>query len=113
MKRVFEIKNITKDEILKAIEDSSFDIVKLFEEAEFEDDMDFFDKHCSTSYGMYAGLIALHDFLSTGKKMLNEDEKFKQEDFDYGIKVLNACLKRKAKVIGSDYTFVITKLEEE
>ena len=88
-------------------------IDELIEHEEFEDDMDFFDKTSEQSYAMYAGLIAVNDFLLTGEKLVEKDEKFTEEDFEYGIKVLNACMERKAKEVGGNYTLVIKPLEKE
>ena len=88
-------------------------IDELIEHEEFEDDMDFFDKMSEQSYAMYAGLIAVNDFLLTGEKLVEKDEKFTEEDFEYGIKVLNACMERKAKEVGGNYTLVIKPLEKE
>ena len=88
-------------------------IDELIEHEEFEDDMDFFDKTSEQSYAMYAGLIAINDFLLTGEKLVEKDEKFTEEDFEYGIKVLNACMERKAKEVGGNYTLVIKPLEKE
>ena len=88
-------------------------IDELIEHEEFEDDMDFFDEKSEQSYAMYAGLIAVNDFLLTGEKLVEKDEKFTEEDFEYGIKVLNACMERKAKEVGGNYTLVIKPLEKE
>ena len=88
-------------------------IDELIEHEEFEDDMDFFDKTSEQSYAMYAGIIAVNDFLLTGEKLVEKDEKFTEEDFEYGIKVLNACMERKAKEVGGNYTLVIKPLEKE
>ena len=89
------------------------DIDELIEHEEFEDDMDFFDKMSEQSYAMYAGLIAVNDFLLTGEKLVKENESFTEKDFEYGIKVLNACMERKAKEVGGNYTLVIKPLEKE
>ena len=89
------------------------DIDELIEHEEFEEDMDFFDKMSEQSYAMYAGLIAVNDFLLTGEKLVKENESFTEEDFEYGIKVLNACMERKAKEVGGKYTLVIKPLEKE
>ena len=88
-------------------------IDKLIEHEEFEEDMDFFDKMSEQSYAMYAGLIAVNDFLLTGEKLVEKNENFTEKDFQYGIKVLNACMKRKAKEVGGNYTLVIKPLERE
>lgn len=88
-------------------------IDELIEHEEFEDDMDFFDKMSEQSYAMYAGLIAVNDFLLTGEKLVKESESFTEKDFEYGIKVLNACMERKAKEVGGKYTLVIKPLEKE
>ena len=88
-------------------------IDELIEHEEFEDDMDFFDKMSEQSYAMYAGLIAVKDFLLTGEKLVKENESFTEKDFEYGIKVLNACMERKAKEVGGNYTLVIKPLEKE
>lgn len=88
-------------------------IDELIEHEEFEDDMDFFDKMSEQSYAMYAGLIAVNDFLLTGEKLVKENESFTEKDFEYGIKVLNACMERKAKEVGGNYTLVIKPLEKE
>lgn len=88
-------------------------IDELIENEEFEDDMDFFDKMSEQSYAMYAGLIAVNDFLLTGEKLVKENESFTEKDFEYGIKVLNACMERKAKEVGGNYTLVIKPLEKE
>ena len=80
---------------------------------EFEEDMDFFDKNSEQSYAMYAGLIAVNDFLLTGEKLVEKNENFTEKDFEYGIKVLNACMERKAKEVGGNYTLIIKPLEKE
>lgn len=88
-------------------------IDELIEDEEFEEDMDFFDKMSEQSYAMYAGLIAVNDFLLTGEKLVEKNENFTEKDFEYGIKVLNACMERKAKEVGGNYTLVIKPLEKE
>lgn len=88
-------------------------IDELIEHEEFEEDMDFFDRMSEQSYAMYAGLIAVNDFLLTGEKLVKENESFTEKDFEYGIKVLNACMERKAKEVGGNYTLVIKPLERE
>lgn len=88
-------------------------IDELIEHKGFEEDMDFFDKVSDQSYAMYAGLIAVNDFLLTGEKLVEENESFTEKDFEYGIKVLNACMERKAKEVGGKYTLVIKPLEKE
>lgn len=88
-------------------------IDELIEHEEFEEDMDFFDKMSEQSYAMYAGLIAVNDFLLTGEKLVKENEDFTEKDFEYGIKVLDACMERKAKEVGGNYTLVIKPLEKE
>lgn len=88
-------------------------IDELIEHEEFEEDMDFFDKMSEQSYAMYAGLIAVNDFLLTGEKLVEENKSFTEKDFEYGIKVLNACMERKAKEVGGKYTLVIKPLEKE
>ena len=88
-------------------------IDELIEHGEFEEDMDFFDKMSEQSYAMYAGLIAINDFLLTGEKLIKENENFTEKDFEYGIKVLDACMERKAKEVGGKYTLVIKPLEKE
>ena len=88
-------------------------IDELIEHEEFEEDMDFFDKMSEQSYAMYAGLIAVNDFLLTGEKLVKENEDFTEKDFEYGIKVLDACMERKAKEVGGKYTLVIKPLEKE
>lgn len=88
-------------------------IDELIEHEDFEEDMDFFDKMSEQSYAMYAGLIAVNDFLLTGEKLVKENESFTEKDFEYGIKVLNACMERKAKEVGGKYTLVIKPLEKE
>lgn len=88
-------------------------IDELIEHEEFEEDMDFFDKNSEQSYAMYAGLIAVNNFLLTGEKLVEKDENFTEKDFQYGIKVLNACMERKAKEVGGNYTLVIKPLEKE
>ena len=96
------------DEFLNELDESTED-----EEKEFEEDMDYFDKNSEQSYAMYAGLIAVNDFLLTGEKLVKENENFTEKDFDYGIKVLDACMERKAKEVGGKYTLVIKPLEKE
>lgn len=88
-------------------------IDELIEHEEFEEDMDFFDKMSEQSYAMYAGLIAVNDFLLTGEKLVKENKDFTEKDFEYGIKVLNACMERKAKEVGGNYTLVIKPLKKE
>lgn len=98
----------------KVINDElEINIDELIEHEEFEDDMDFFDKMSEQSYAMYAGLIAINDFLLTGEKLVKENESFTEKDFEYGIKVLNACMERKAKEVGGNYTLVVKPLEKE
>ena len=98
----------------KVINDElEINIDELIEHEEFEEDMDFFDKMSEQSYAMYAGLIAVNDFLLTGEKLVKENESFTEKDFEYGIKVLNACMERKAKEVGGNYTLVIKPLEKE
>ena len=88
-------------------------IDELIEREEFEEDMDYFDKMSEQSYAMYAGLIAVNYFLQTGEELIEENENFTEKDFEYGIKVLNACMERKAKEVGGKYTLVIKPLEKE
>ena len=88
-------------------------IDELIEREEFEEDMDYFDKVSEQSYAMYAGLIAVNYFLQTGEELVEENENFTKKDFEYGIKVLNACMERKTKEIGGKYTLVIKPLEKE
>ena len=88
-------------------------IDELIEREEFEEDMDYFDKVSEQSYAMYAGLIAVNYFLQTGEELIEESESFTEKDFEYGIKVLNACMERKTKEIGGKYTLVIKPLEKE
>ena len=88
-------------------------IDELIEHEEFEEDMDYFDKMSEQSYAMYAGIVAINDFLLTGEKLIEKDENFTEKDFEYGIKVLNACMERKAKEVGGNYTLVIKPLEKE
>ena len=88
-------------------------IDELIEHEEFEEDMDFFDKMSEQSYAMYAGLIAVNDFLLTGEKLVKENKDFTEKDLEYGIKVLDACMERKAKEVGGNYTLVIKPLEKE
>ena len=98
----------------KVINDElEINIDELIEHEEFEEDMDFFDKMSEQSYAMYAGLIAVNDFLLTGEKLAKENEDFTEKDFEYGIKILNACMERKAKEVGGNYTLVIKPLEKE
>ena len=89
------------------------DIDELIEHEEFEEDMDYFDKMSEQSYAMYAGLIAVNYFLKTGEELVEKSENFTEEDFEYGMKVLNACMERKAKEVGGNYTLVIKPLEKE
>lgn len=102
-------------EIIKAIDEflNELDETTEDEEKEFEEDMDYFDKNSEQSYAMYAGLIAVNDFLLTGEKLVEKNENFTEKDFEYGIKVLNACMERKAKEVGGNYTLVIKPLEKE
>lgn len=88
-------------------------IDELIEREEFEEDMNYFDKMSEQSYAMYAGLIAVNYFLQTGEELIEENENFTEKDFEYGIKVLNACMERKAKEVGGKYTLVIKPLEKE
>ena len=88
-------------------------IDELIEHEEFEEDMDFFDKMSEQSYAMYAGIVAVNDFLLTGEKLIEKDENFTEKDFKYGIEVLDACMERKAKEIGGNYTLVIKPLKKE
>lgn len=103
----FDVKELV-DEMIKTIKETPEDYDK-----EFEEDMDFFDKNSEQSYAMYAGLIAVNDFLLTGEKLIEKDENFTEKDFEYGIKVLDACMERKAKEVGGNYTLVIKPLEKE
>ena len=106
--------NVTIIKDGKVINDElEINIDELIEHEEFEEDMDFFDKMSEQSYAMYAGLIAVNDFLLTGEKLVKENESFTEKDFEYGIKVLNACMERKAKEVGGNYTLVIKPLEKE
>ena len=102
-------------EIIKTIDEFISELNELAEDEdkEFVEDMNFFDERSEQSYAMYAGLIAVNDFLLTGEKLVKENEDFTEEDFEYGIKVLNACMKRKAKEVGGNYTLVIKPLKEE
>lgn len=115
--RVFKDgKIVDKDVDVKELVDEVIKIIKKTPEdydKELEEDMDFFDKKSDRAYAMYAGLIAVNEFLLTGKKMVETYEEFTDEDFEYGVKVLNACMERKAKEIGGKYTLVIKPLEEE
>ena len=88
-------------------------IDELIEHEEFEEDMDFFDKMSEQSYAMYAGIVAINDFLLTGEKLIKEDKNFTEKDFEYGIKVLDACMERKAREVGGNYTLVIKPLKKE
>lgn len=88
-------------------------IDELIEHEEFEEDMNYFDKMSEQSYAMYAGLIAVNYFLQTGEELIEKNENFTEKDFEYGIKVLNACMERKAKEVGGKYTLVIKPLEKE
>ena len=98
----------------KVINDElEINIDELIEHEEFEEDMDFFDKMSEQSYAMYAGLIAVNDFLLTGEKLVKENKDFTEKDFEYGIKVLDACMERKAREVGGNYTLVIKPLEKE
>ena len=102
-------------EITKAIDEFINELNELTEdeEKEFEEDMDFFDKMSEQSYAMYAGVIAVNDFLLTGEKLVKENEDFTEKDLEYGIKVWDACMERKAKEVGGNYTLVIKPLEKE
>ena len=62
---------------------------------------------------MNSHIIAVNDFLLTGEKLIEKDENFTKKDFEYGIKVLDACMERKAKEVGGNYTLVIKPLEKE
>ena len=100
-------------EVTKVIDELLNELNELTEEEkEFEEDMNYFDKKSEKSYARYAGLVAVNDFLLTGEKLVEENESFTEEDFEYGIKVLNACMERKAKEIGGNYTLVIKPLEK-
>ena len=88
-------------------------IDELIKHEEFEEDMDYFDKMSEQSYAMYAGLIAINYFLQTGEELIEKSESFTEKDFEYGVKVLNACMERKAKEVGGKYTLVIKPLEKE
>ena len=102
-------------EMVKAIDEflNELDELTEDEDKEFEEDMDFFDKMSEQSYAMYAGLIAVNYFLKTGEELVEKSESFTEKDFEYGIKVLNACMERKAKEVGGNYTLVIKPLEKE
>ena len=102
-------------EIIKAIDEflNELDESTENEDKEFEEDMNYFDKMSEQSYAMYAGLIAVNDFLLTGEKLVEENESFTEKDLEYGIKVLDACMERKAKEVGGKYTLVIKPLEKE
>ena len=88
-------------------------IDELIEHEEFEEDMDYFDIMSEQSYAMYAGIVAINDFLLTGEKLIKEDKNFTEKDFEYGIKVLDACMERKAREVGGNYTLVIKPLKKE
>lgn len=103
----FDMKELI-DEVVKTINESPEDFDK-----EFEEDMDFFDKNSEQSYAIYAGLIAVNYFLKTGEELVEKSENFTEKDFEYGVKILNACMERKAKEVGGKYTLVIKPLEEE
>lgn len=103
----FDVKELV-DEMIEAIKETPKNYDK-----ELEEDMDFFDKNSEQSYAMYAGLIAMNDFMQTGERLIKEREDFDKKDLEYGIKVLNACMERKAKEVGGSYTLVIKPLEEE
>ena len=96
------------DEFLNELDESTED-----KDKEFVEDMDYFDKNSEQSYAMYAGLIAVNYFLKTGEELVEKSESFTEEDFEYGVKVLNACMERKAKEVGGKYTLVIKPLEKE
>ena len=101
-------------EITKAIDELINELDELTDEdKEFEEDMDYFDKMSEQSYAMYAGLVAINYFLQTGEELVEKNESFTKKDFEYGIKVLNACMERKAKEVGGKYTLVIKPLEKE
>ena len=102
-------------EIIKTIDEflNELDELTKDEDKEFEEDMDYFDKMSEQSYAMYAGLIAINDFLLTGEKLVEKSESFTEKDFEYGVKILNACMERKAKEVGGNYTLVIKPLEKE
>lgn len=98
----------------KVIDDElEINIDELIERQEFEEDMDYFDIMSEQSYAMYAGIVAINDFLLTGEKLIEKDKNFTEKDFEYGIKVLDACMERKAKEVGGNYTLVIKPLEKE
>lgn len=101
-------------EITKAIDELINELDELTDEdKEFEEDMDYFDKMSEQSYAMYAGLVAINYFLQTGEELVEKNESFTKKDFEYGIKVLNACMERKAKEVGGNYTLVIKPLKKE
>lgn len=103
----FDMKELV-DEMIKTIKEEPENYDK-----ELEEDMDFFDKMSEHSYAMYAGLIAINDFLLKGEKLVEENKNFTEKDFEYGIKVLDACMERKTKEVGGKYTLVIKPLEKE
>ena len=96
------------DEFLNELDESTED-----KDKEFVEDMNFFDERSEQSYAIYAGLVALNDFLEAGEEMLKGDECFDEKDFEYGIKIVNKCMERKAKEVGGNYTLVIKPLEKE
>ena len=101
-------------EITKAIDELINELDELTDEdKEFEEDMDYFDKMSEQSYAMYAGLVAINYFLQTGEELVEKNESFTKKDFEYGIKVLNACMERKTKEVGGNYTLVIKPLKKE
>ena len=102
-------------EITKAIDEFINELNGLTEDEdkEFEEDMDYFDKMSEQSYAMYAGIVAINDFLLTGEKLIEKDKNFTEKDFEYGIKVLDACMERKAREVGGNYTLVIKPLKKE
>ena len=101
-------------EIIKAIDEFLNELDEVTDkDKEFEDDMDYFDKMSEQSYAMYAGLIAVNYFLQTGEELVEKSENFTEKDFEYGVKILNACMERKAKEVGGKYTLVIKPLEKE
>ena len=53
------------------------------------------------------------NLVSELEKLVEKNENFTEKDFEYGIKVLNACMERKAKEVGGSYTLVIKPLERE
>ena len=72
------------------------------------------NRHFYDSQGLLCCSIGIYDD-DLKQWVFREDvgtESFTEKDFEYGVKILNACMERKAKEIGGNYTLVIKPLKK-